>query len=78
MKVISAVLSSNENVFHASWKENIKGTLEPKRYIGIDMSLTGQGVKLSYKGKTVLVPIHRFDSIELEADLNALPKKVSK
>lgn len=76
MKVISAVLGSDESVFHASWKENIKGTLEPKKYIGIDMSLTGQGVKVNYKGKTVLVPIHRFNSIELEADFSVAKKAI--
>lgn len=68
MKIISAVFKSNTSEFihHPGFKKSFKGTLTPAGYPGIDMSLTGQGVKIKYNGVIVIVPLTKFDYVEVE------------
>lgn len=68
MKVIYAVL--NSQVFHPTTGRLI-GTLVGKLYPGIAMSLTGNGVKIVHKGCTLLVPLHKFEFVELEEKVDA-------
>ena len=63
MKVICAVL--NSQVFHPVTGRLI-GTLVGKLYPGISMSLTENGVKIIHKGCALLVPLHKFEFVELE------------
>jgi hypothetical protein len=79
MKILYAKMTSNSQVFHPS-TGRLEGTIVDERYRGIQMKLTGNGVKIIHKGKSLLVPLHMFDFVELEeeSDVKEAPKQDKK
>lgn len=75
MKVIHAVLPTGQLVHHPSWGQSLKGTINETSYRGISMFLVEQGVRITYKEKVMLVPMSKFDCVELE---NPNAKKTTK
>lgn len=69
MKIIYAVLTSGKQVFHPAFQGALKGTLsETSHKPALEMALCPQGVEIKYKGRTVIVPVHMFDFVEVVAD----------
>lgn len=71
MKVTYAVLSPNQLVFYPGMGVTIKGALSDASYKGMEMTLTAQGLRLDYKQRSLVVPLNRFDFVEVVGDKKA-------